>query len=436
MQCFNFNNSLKLLFNLKILKIYAYFFILIFLIPSCSERIRPYIIQNTTITEHFSGLECDKKFEINFFEDKKISVGAEQFDSYRNLIENKRVALVVNQTSVVNDKHLADFLIENGINIIKIFVPEHGFRGDIDRGTEFNNSTDERTGLPIIALYGKNKKPKKEQLEDIDIVIFDIQDVGVRFFTYISTMHYVMEACAENSKKFIVLDRPNPLGDYVDGPVLQAEYKSFVGMHPIPVVHGLTVAELALMINGERWLSGGLTCDLHVVKVFNYKHADKWHLEIKPSPNLTTDIAVRLYPSLCFFEATEISIGRGTDFPFEIIGYSEEGFGEYSFMPVDKPGMQINPIHENKMCWGIDLRKSPDDIKFSLKYILNFSEKFDRKSDFITNPKWFNLLAGNDKLYKQIILGMSEEQIKETWSKDLTAYKQIRKKYLLYIDNE
>ncbi len=412
------------------------FSIFIFII-SCSPKKSTYVVKKNTFKEDFPKIkEQEKDTQINFIDVQKIITGAERPEAYIHLIKKKRVALVVNQTSLVNNTHLVDFLSKENINIVKIFAPEHGFRGDIDRGEHFSSNIDKKTGIPIIAMYGKNRKPKAEQLKDVDIVIFDIQDVGVRFYTYISSMHYVMEACAENSIKMIVLDRPNPLGDYVDGPVLKLKYKSFVGMHQIPAVHGLTVGELALMINGESWLKNGIKCDLEVIKAKNYDHSKTWSLKIKPSPNLPNDISIRLYPSLCFFEATSVSIGRGTNFPFQVIGYPDKEFGNFTFTPKDIPGMQMNPIHENKKCYGIDLRNSGKHTFFTLKYLIDFANKFDNKSELITKKYWFNLLAGNGILAKQITSGMREEEIKKTWQKDLEEYKKMRKKYLLYIDFE
>jgi len=366
----------------------------------------------------------------------KIIVGAAQFEEYYEYIKGKDVAILANQSSLIDSVHLLDFLLEKEINVKKVFSPEHGFRGTIDRGREYEFEVDSLTGIQIIPVYGNNRKPQSSQLEDVDVVLFDIQDVGVRFYTYISTMHYMMEACAENGKTFVVLDRPNPLGDYVDGPVLKDEFKSFVGMHNIPVVHGLTVGELAMMINGEHWLADSLKCKLHVVKVKNYRHADKWHLNVKPSPNLPNDLSIRLYPSLCFFEASEISIGRGTEFPFQVIGYPDENLGDFQFIPRDIPGMQMNPVQEDMICYGLDLRDKNEDIKFTLQFLLDFSVKFNKSKQFISNRNWFDLLAGNSELADQIISGMSEADIKKTWQKDLMSYKNLRKKYLLYIDFE
>jgi len=365
---------------------------------------------------------------------KKIIMGADQYDKYLPYLKDKRVGLVVNQSSITEGKHLVDFLLEKGVKIQKIFAPEHGFRGNVDRGEHINNEIDEKTGLPIVSMFGKNRRPTDEQMADVDIMVFDIQDAGARFFTYISSMHEVMEACAKNGKPLVVLDRPNPLGDYVDGPIRQEKFKSFVGMHPIPIVHGLTVGELARMINGESWLEEGRQCDLIIVAMQNYTHAMHYSLPVKPSPNLPNDLSIRLYPSLCFFEATEVSIGRGTTFPFQVIGYPDPDFGDSLFIPQDIPGMQMNPIQEGKVCYGIDLRNAnPDTVFFTLKYVIDFAKKFKEKGDtLVTNVRWFNLLAGNDVLLQQINEGLSEEKIKASWKDELDAYKEMRKRYLLY----
>jgi uncharacterized protein YbbC (DUF1343 family) len=363
----------------------------------------------------------------------EIIVGAEQPEAYLNKLTGKKVGLVVNQSSLVKEKHLVDFLLENKISIVKIFALEHGFRGDVDRGGKLKDEKDEKTGIPIVPAYGNNRKLSREQLADVEIIVFDIQDAGARFFTYISSLHEIMEACATYSKPLLVLDRPNPLGDYVDGPVREPKFKSFVGMHAIPVVHGLTVAELAQMINGEKWLEGGKTCQLEIVKVKNYKHSDKYELPVKPSPNLPNHLSVRLYPSLCFFEGTVISIGRGTTFPFQVIGYPDPSMGDSLFIPVDMPGMQMDPEHEGKVCYGLDLRRlNPDTITFSLKYLIGFYQKFPEKDKFFNRPNWINLLAGNDKLLKQIQSGVPEAEIRASWKPELEKYKAMRKKYLLY----
>ena len=270
-------------------------------------------------------------------------------------------------------------------------------------------------------------------LDSLDIIVFDIQDVGARFYTYISTMHYVMEACAENGVRFIVLDRPNPNGDYFDGPVLQKEFKSFVGMHPIPIVHGLTVGELAYMINGEGWLNDGIECQLRVIPALNYKRSDVISMEVKPSPNLPNNLAIRLYPSLCFFEATKVSIGRGTEFPFQVIGYPDNTFGSYVFTPEPIKGMAMNPPQKNKVCYGVNLRNSEKrNHCFTLKYLLMFRDKFVNDSAMITNERWFNLLAGNNTLIEDVKRGLNEEEIRQHWKNDLMKYGMMRKKYLIY----
>lgn len=368
---------------------------------------------------------------------KPIVTGAEQTDKYLKLLQNKKVGLVVNQSSMIGDEHLVDFLLKKKIEIQKIFAPEHGFRGDADRGEHISDEIDKKTGLTIVSIHGKNRRPTDEQMKDVDILVFDIQDVGARFFTFISSMNEVMEACAKNNKPLIVLDRPNPLGDYVDGPVRKDGFKSFVGMHKIPVVHGLTLGELAQMINGENWLKDGRQCELTVIQMENYDHSMHYSLPVKPSPNLPNDLSIRLYPSLCYFEATKVSIGRGTTFPFQVVAYPNPGFGDSLFIPIDIVGMQANPVQEGKVCYGIDLRNAnPDTIKFTLKYIIDFTHKFSSRDSLITNERWFNLLAGNNVLIKQIKDGLSEEEIKKSWEKELAEYKKMRKKYLLYDDFE
>ncbi|MEM1137906.1 MAG: DUF1343 domain-containing protein, partial [Bacteroidota bacterium] len=283
-------------------------------------------------TKNHENIPDQKKSVKNVsLNNKSLVLGAAQFDKYIPQLSAKRVALVVNHTSQIGNTHLLDTLIAQEINVQKVFAPEHGFRGEADAGAKINNSTDSKTGIPVVSVYGKKKKPSSEDLEGVDIIIFDIQDVGARFYTYISTMHYMMEACAENGKEMLVLDRPNPNGDYIAGPIREEGFSSFVGMHPIPIVHGLTVGELAQMINGEGWLEGSKKCKLTVIPVANYDHNIKYSLPIPPSPNLPNDIAVRLYPSLCLFEATMMSIGRGTDFPFQVIGYPDSIYGEFTF---------------------------------------------------------------------------------------------------------
>ncbi len=362
----------------------------------------------------------------------KITPAAACMDDYLHLLTNKRVGILVNHSSLVNKTHLLDTLLSRGIDVKMIFAPEHGFRGEHDAGEEVKSDIDTKTGVPIVSLYGKNKKPSAQQLKNIDIVIFDIQDVGVRFYTYISSMHYMMEACAEESVKMLVLDRPNPNGDYFDGPILKSDYKSFVGMHPIPVVHGLTVGELAEMINGEGWLKDGVKCDLQVIKVKNWNHSQPYHLPVKPSPNLPNYISLRLYPTLCFFEASNVSVGRGTYFPFQVIGYPDSTAGDFTFIPLSIPGMSKNPKQENIKCYGIDLREASADHRFTLSYFISFYAKFGKDKDFGLNKLWFNLLAGDGQVLQDIQAGLSEAQIKQKWQPDLQAYEKLRAKYLLY----
>ncbi len=359
-----------------------------------------------------------------------VLVGADQIDKWLPGVAGKRVALVVNHTSLVGKTHLADTLLSSGIDIQKVFAPEHGFRGAAADGEKIHDGIDSRTGLRIISLYGNNRKPTPEQLADVDIVIFDIQDVGTRFYTYISTMQYVMEACAEQGKKVIILDRPNPNGHYVDGPMRVPELKSFVGMHPIPIVHGLTVGELAGMINGEGWLANGVKCDVNVVPVKNWKHSDSYSLPVKPSPNLPDDQAVRLYPSLCLFEGTVISVGRGTLTPFLIIGNPEFTDLPFSFKPVPIEGMSTDPPHKGKVCYGLDLRNAEVDPRINLQYLIDFYQKYPAKDKFFNSS--FDLLAGTPELKEQIRKGMTEQEIRDTWQPGLDEYRKLRSRYLLY----
>lgn len=364
-----------------------------------------------------------------------IMPGAWQTEEYLPLLDGKSVALAVNNTSTISTTHLVDSLLALGIKIKTIFAPEHGFRGNTDGGKKIDDSIDENTGIAITSLYGSHRKPTPKDLEGIDIVIFDIQDVGARFYTYISTMHEVMEACAENNKPMIVLDRPNPCGDYVAGPIREPEYQSFVGMHPIPIVHGLTTGELALMINGERWLDT-LQCDLKIIKNKNYTHKSRYQLPIKPSPNLPTARSIRLYPTLCLFEGSSMSIGRGTDFPFQVVGYPDSTFGDFSFKPVSMPGLATHPKHEDQICYGIDLRNSMEDDTFTISYIVDFFKLTGSDESFFARPSSFDRLAGTDKLRKQILAGETAEEIEKSWQEDLDNYKLMRKKYLLYEDFE
>ena len=361
-----------------------------------------------------------------------LQIGAERMDNYLPLLKNKKVALLVNQTSMVGHTHLADTLLKRGVNVVIIFSPEHGFRGTADAGKKVESGKDEATGLPVVSLYGSKKKPTAEQLKGLDWVIFDIQDVGVRFYTYISSLHYMMEACAENGVKVMVLDRPNPNGDYVDGPVLDLKFRSFVGMHPIPVVHGLTVGELAQMINGESWLAGGVKCQLQVVAMTGYDHQQKYDLPVKPSPNLPNYRSIRLYPSLCFFEGTEVSVGRGTAFPFQVAGYPDSAMGTFQFTPKAIPGMDTAPLHQGKDCYGIDLRQTDVIPTFTLQYLLDFYQRWHSTEPFVNRVSFFNLLAGTDELLKQMEQGWSEAQIRASWQPQLERYRLMREKYLLY----
>ena len=364
----------------------------------------------------------------------EIQVGASRFDDYLPLLQDKNVGMVVNHTTVVGETHLVDSLLARGILIKKIFAPEHGFRGDTPAGDKISNEVDAKTGLPILSLYGSHYKPTAEDLSGLDVVIFDIQDVGARFYTYTSTMSYVMEACAENGLPFIVLDRPNPIGNMVDGPVLEEAQKSFVGLHPIPIAYGLTMGELATMINNEGWLENGVKADLRVVKLLNWNHNSTYNLPISPSPNLPNDHSIAWYPSICLFEGTMMSLGRGTTFPFEVLGYPSPEFGDFQFTPVPIPGMSMDPKHQDKVCYGIDLRQAPVPNAVDLNYLIDFYNKTPDGESFFNN--YFELLAGTPDLRKQIEQGMSQADIKATWQEKLTAYKAIRKKHLLYDDFE
>ncbi|MCL2072869.1 MAG: DUF1343 domain-containing protein [Marinilabiliaceae bacterium] len=363
----------------------------------------------------------------------QIITGAEQTEVWLPYLKNKKVALLVNHTAIVENQHLVDTMLALNIDVRKIFLPEHGFRGDADAGEQIKDGNDKKTGIPLISIYGNSKKPTNAQMKGLDVVVFDIQDVGVRFFTYISSMHYMMEACAENNVQFIIFDRPNPNGDYIDGPILKKEFSSFVGMHPIPVVHGMTVGELAQMINAEGWLSGNQKCSLIVIPNKNYSHQMHYSVPKKPSPNLPNDLSIRLYPSLCFFEGTEVSIGRGTYFPFQVIGFPDVSFGEFSFTPVSIAGMAKQPLQEGKVCYGSDLRNlNPWEQKMTLEFLLEYYKKSNFAPNFISRERFFNLLAGTDQLLKQIKSGMSENEIRKTWENDLKNFDEKRKKYLLY----
>ncbi len=361
-------------------------------------------------------------------------MGAEQLDKLLPLLKGKHVALVVNHTSLVGGTHLLDTLLASGVYINKVFAPEHGFRGNADAGEVVKNGRDVRTNVPILSLYGKNKKPSAEQLKDVDLVVFDIQDVGARFYTYISTMHYVMEACAENGKEVIVTDRPNPC-DYVDGPIRQPGLKSFVSMHAIPMLHGCTVGELAQMINGEGWLAGGKRCKLTVIPVKGWKHGQPYSLPVKPSPNLPNDQSISLYASLCPFEGTAISVGRGTLHPFQVIGSPVLSRSSFSFTPQALEGFDKNPLYKGQLCHGEDLRTASAPQGLTLQYVIRCYEAYKKQGKanlFFTRPRWFDTLLGNANVRQQIIEGRSEADIRAGWQKELDAYRTMRKKYLLY----
>ena len=370
---------------------------------------------------------------------KNVIVGAERIDQYLSLLKGKSVGLVVNQTSVIGSTHLLDTLLSLGIDVELVFAPEHGFRGTADAGEHVSNGVDPKTKTAIVSLYGDNKKPKPGQLKDLDMLVFDIQDVGVRFYTYISTLQYVMEACAENNKPLVILDRPNPNGHYVDGPVLDTQYRSFVGMQPIPVVHGMTIGEYAKMLNGEKWLDNEEQCTLTVIPCLNYDHKTFYALPVKPSPNRPNMTAIYLYPSLCFFEGTNnVSLGRGTEKPFQI--YGSDLFPDnlpYSFTPKSMDGAK-NPPLLDKQCFGYDLSNIPLDTlrkqKFTLKYLLNAYKLSSDRSKFFNS--FFIKLSGKGSLRVQTEKGLSEKSIKLSWKVQLAQFKEIRKKYLLYKDFE
>lgn len=366
--------------------------------------------------------------------DGKVTTGAERSEQYLPLIQGKRVGMVVNHTSTVGERqtHLLDTLLQQGIDVVRVFAPEHGFRGNADAGETVRNGKDLRTGIPIVSLYGSNKKPTAAQLTDIDVILFDIQDVGARFYTYISTMYYVMEACAEYKKEMIVLDRPNPC-DYVEGPILKSAYRSFVGMLPIPVLHGCTVGELALMINGEGWIADGKSpCPLKVIPMTGWRHGEPYSLPIKPSPNLPNDQSIRLYASLCPFEATRISVGRGTTFPFQVLGAPNKKYGDFTFTPRSLPGFDKNPMHKNVACYGMDLRNVNDVNGFTLRYFMHYFRLSGEGAAFFSRARWFDLLMGTDSVRKAILRGDSEDSIRNSWQKELLDYRKIREKYLLY----
>jgi uncharacterized protein YbbC (DUF1343 family) len=376
-------------------------------------------------------------------QETKILTGAEQTEKYLPYLKDKRVALLVNPTSIIDQTHLVDSLVALKINIVKIFGPEHGFRGNASAGAIVSDEKDSSTGIPIISLYGKKSKPTPEDLADVDIMIYDLQDVGCRVHTYINVLARLMEACAENNKELIILDRPNPNGYLIDGPILDMKFKSGIGMFPIPIAHGLTIGEFAQMLNGEGWLANKVSCQIKIIKVANYDHDMEYTLPVKPSPNLNTQQSVMLYPSICLFEGTYINLGRGTYFPFTVLGSPElKGIYDFSFTPKGIKGMAETPLHMDQVCYGIDLRdydinQLRKQKQINLQWMIELYNKYPYQEKFFDSKLSkqmgrIELLAGNDVFKQQIINGVSEEEIRKSWEPGLSQYKEMRKKYLLY----
>ncbi|MDO6760181.1 DUF1343 domain-containing protein [Tamlana sp. 2_MG-2023] len=407
---------------------------------SCASKVKAENSQVSSQEAMLQRAQHDKieqaEYDKNSTTVTDIIVGANQTENYLPLIEGKRIGIVANQTSVIfkNDTtytHLVDSLVSLKVNIKSVFAPEHGFRGQADAGEVVKDGIDTKTNLPIVSLYGKNKKPSAEQLKDIDLIIFDIQDVGARFYTYISSLHYVMEACAEQNIPVVILDRPNPNGSYIDGPILEKENKSFVGMHPIPIVHGMSIGEYAKMINGEKWLENGLQCELTVISNKNYNRNLSYSLPIKPSPNLPNDQSINLYPSLCFFEGTNVNAGRGTEKQFQVFGspfLNKEKF-KFQYTPIANAGSKY-PKHQNKLCYGEDLTEAKTIDYINLSWLIEAYQNTSSKKDFFNN--FFIKLAGTSKLQEQIESGLSAEAIKARWKSDLDAFEKMRTQYLLY----
>lgn len=394
---------------------------------SCCINIYSCKIENKTLIEQNENLTLP------------IKTGAEQTELYFPLIKGKKIGIMTNPTGTIGKTHIVDSIKNAGFNLIRIFGPEHGFRGQAEAGEKITSNIDTKTGIEVVSLYGANFKPKASDLKDIEVLIFDIQDVGVRFYTYISSLHYIMEAAAENNIHVIVLDRPNPNGFYVDGPILKPEFKSFIGMHPVPIIHGMTIGEYAKMINGEKWLKDGIQCQLSIIPIANYTHTTHYTLPIAPSPNLKSQESIYLYPSLCLFEGTIMSLGRGTNSPFEIYGHPKYPKTDFSFTPISIPGVAANPPHRNVLCHGRNLKNYSDSIlnnpQLELKWLIDAYESLNKPANFFLN-NMFDKLSGTGELRQQIIKGISEEEIRKSWEDDLVEYKKIRRKYLLYEDFE
>jgi uncharacterized protein YbbC (DUF1343 family) len=377
------------------------------------------------LQQHFNREQLSINSQFN-----EIRTGADNYTTYLPLLKNKKIGIVTNQTGILTNKtHLVDFLLEQKINIAKIFAPEHGFRGTADAGEHVVDGKDSKTGLPIISLYGNNKKPNSDQLAGIDVLVFDLQDVGARFYTYISSLHYIMEACAENNIPLLLLDRPNPNGSIVDGPILEKEFTSFVGMHPIPIQHGMTIGEYAQMINGEKWLTNGIQCTLTVIPCMNYNREKPYNLLVKPSPNLPNDQAINLYASLCLFEGTNVSVGRGTEMQFQIYGSPFLPKSDFSFTPIPNFGSK-DPMHKDQLCYGEDLTKINKVKQLELKWLIKAYQTTTDRTKFFT--EFFIKLAGTKKLQQQIEAGVSEIEIRKSWETGLKNFKAMRKKYLIY----
>lgn len=412
--------------------------ILIFLVASCTVPFkRPVNTTNETIvieneTIAYEEAIREEALAVHGSLHKPI-LGIERLHLFMDSLVDKRIAVVSNQTSMVNNTHLVDTLLAMKLNVVKVFAPEHGFRGEADAGEKVHSTVDIKTGLPLISLYGNNKKPTYDQLVDVDVVIYDIQDVGVRFYTYISTLHYVMEACAENKKQMIVLDRPNPNGHYIDGPIREPQHRSFVGMHPVPIVYGMTIGEYAMMVNGESWLRDSLVCSLWVIPCKYYTHKTNYVLPVAPSPNLKSEVAITMYPSLCMFEATTVSVGRGTDRPFEMYGHPKFPIDEFSFIPTSRAGAK-SPMYENRICNGYDLQEHNQKRKYeiNLNYLIRAKQLLGDTVNFINQPGFFDRLAGTSSLRIQIEKGWSAKEIRAQWKPGLDAFKTVRSKYLLY----